>query len=136
MQRGAMAKRRAIQTEEAPKAIGPYSQAVHAGPLIFISGQIPLDPKSGDLVRGDTGDQTRRILDNIRAVLQAEGLGMDAVVKTTIFLRDMGRFNEVNAIYSEYFTDPWPAPSTVEVSRLPRDVDIEIEAIALSPEEG
>lgn len=126
-------RKRAIQTERAPTAIGPYSQAIQAGDLIFLSGQIPIDPMTGDLVKGEIDQQTRQVLENIKAVLESEGLGMADVVKTTIFLRDMGRFSQVNEIYAAYFPPPPPARSTVEVSRLPRDVEIEIEAIALSP---
>jgi 2-iminobutanoate/2-iminopropanoate deaminase len=125
-------KKKAIQTEKAPKAIGPYSQAMQAGDLIFISGQIPIDPTTGELVKADIRQQARQVLENIKGVLESEGLGMGDVVKTTIFLRDMGKFNDVNEIYGTYFPPPPPARSTVEVSNLPRNVDIEIEAIALT----
>jgi 2-iminobutanoate/2-iminopropanoate deaminase len=126
-------RKRVIQTEKAPKAIGPYSQAIQAGDLIFLSGQIPINPLTGELVKGDIGRQTRQVLENIKAVLEADGLGMGDVVKTTIFLRDMAKFNEVNEAYGSYFPAPPPARSTVEVSNLPRNVEIEIEAIALTP---
>ncbi len=125
-----MAKR-AIQTEKAPKAIGPYSQAVQAGDLIFISGQIPINPSTGEVVKGDVCQQARQVLENIKGVLESQGMGMEDVVKTTIFLRDMGRFSDVNDVYGGYFPAPPPARSTIEVSNLPRNAEIEIEAIAL-----
>ena len=124
--------KKAIQTEKAPKAIGPYSQAMQAGNLIFLSGQIPIVPATGNLVEGDMRQQVRQVLENMKAVLESEGLGMEDVVKTTIFLRDMGKFNDVNDVYGAYFPAPPPARSTVEVSNLPRNVDVEIEAIALT----
>jgi 2-iminobutanoate/2-iminopropanoate deaminase len=125
-------KKKVIQTEKAPKAIGPYSQAIQAGNLLFLSGQIPLDPVSGELVKGDIREQTRRVLENLKGVLESQHLGMDDVVKVTIFLKDMGNFSQVNEVYGTYFPSSPPARSTVEVARLPRDVDIEIEAIALT----
>ena len=124
-------KKRVIQTERAPKAIGPYSQAVQAGNFLFLSGQIPLDPKTGELVRGDIVQQTQQVLENIKGVLESQKLGMEDVVKVTIFLKDIGNFNRVNEVYGTYFPSSPPARSTVEVARLPRDVEIEIEAIAL-----
>ena len=120
-----------IQTEKAPKAIGPYSQAIQAGNLLFISGQIPIDPVTGELVKGEIGQQTARVLDNIKGILESQGLGAEDVVKVTIFLKDMGNFNQMNEVYALYFPSLSPARSTVEVARLPRDVGIEIEAIAL-----
>ena len=124
-------ERTVISTTSAPAAIGPYSQAIVAGDLVFCSGQIPLDPQTGELV-GDTIDvQTRRVLDNLAALLTAAGSSLQHVVKTTIFLLDMNDFQAVNAIYSEYFGTEPPARSTVQVARLPRDVRVEIEAIAL-----
>ena len=126
-------KKKVIQTVKAPKAIGPYSQAIQAGNLLFLSGQIPLDPVSGELVKGDIREQTRRVLENLKGVLESQHLGMDDVVKVTIFLKDMGNFSQVNEVYGTYFPSSPPARSTVEVARLPRDVDIEIEAIALIP---
>jgi len=124
-------ERTVISTTTAPAAIGPYSQAIVAGNLIFCSGQIPLDPETGELV-GDTIDvQTRRVLDNLTALLTATSSSLAQVVKTTIFLQDMNDFQAVNAIYSEYFETEPPARSTVQVARLPRDVRVEIEAIAL-----
>ena len=124
-------KKRVIQTERAPKAIGPYSQAIQAGKFLFLSGQIPLEPKTGELVRGDIGQQTKQVLENIKGVLESQKLGMGDVVKVTIFLRNIGNFNRLNEVYSTYFPSFPPARSTVEVARLPRDAEIEIEAIAL-----
>jgi 2-iminobutanoate/2-iminopropanoate deaminase len=124
-------KKRVIQTEKAPKAIGPYSQAIRAGNFLFLSGQIPLDPKTGDLVKGDIGQQTKQVLENIKRVLESQKLGMEDVVKVTIFLKDIENFNRMNEVYGTYFPSFPPARSTVEVARLPRDVEIEIEAIAL-----
>jgi 2-iminobutanoate/2-iminopropanoate deaminase len=125
-------KKRVIQTDKAPKAIGPYSQAIQAGNLLFLSGQIPLDPASGELVKGDVRQQTQRVLENLKGVLGSQKLGMEDVVKVTIFMKDMGNFNQVNEVYATYFPSSPPARSTVEVARLPRDADIEIEAIALT----
>jgi 2-iminobutanoate/2-iminopropanoate deaminase len=124
-------KKRVIETEKAPKAIGPYSQAIQAGNFLFLSGQIPLDPASGELVKGDIREHARRVLENLKAVLESQKLGMEDVVKVTIFLKDMGNFSQVNEVYGIYFPSFPPARSTVEVAKLPRDVDIEIEAIAL-----
>ena len=124
-------ERTVISTDTAPAAIGSYSQAIVAGDLIFCSGQIPLDPQTGELV-GDTIDaQTRRVLDNLTALLAAAGSSLEHVVKITIFLQNMNDFQVVNAVYSEYFGTEPPARSTVQVARLPRDVLVEIEAIAL-----
>jgi 2-iminobutanoate/2-iminopropanoate deaminase len=121
-----------VSTNEAPAAIGAYSQAVRSGRFLFCSGQIPLDPKSGQIVPGDIAAQTRRVLDNIGAVLRAEGLTFDAVVKTTIFLTDLGDFQTVNEIYGSYFKQDPPARSTVQVSALPKGANVEIEVIAAS----
>ena len=123
--------KKVIQTEEAPKAIGPYSQAIQAGNFLFLSGQIPLDPKTGELVKGDVRQQTQQVLENIKGILESQKLGMEDVVKVTIFLKDIGNFNQVNEVYATYFPSSPPARSTVEVAKLPRDADIEIEAIAL-----
>ena len=123
-----------ISTDEAPGAIGPYSQAVRSRNLLFCSGQIPLDPKSGEIVSGDIAAQTRRVLDNIAAVLRAEGLTFDNVVKTTIFLTDLRDFQTVNEVYSSYFKQRPPARSTVQVSALPKGAGVEIEAIAAAEE--
>ena len=120
-----------IQTDKAPRAIGPYSQAIRAGNFLFLSGQIPLDPKTGELVKGDIRQQTKQVLENIKGVLESQGLGMEDVVKATIFLKDIGNFNQVNEVYATYFPSSPPSRSTVEVAKLPRDADIEIEAIAL-----
>jgi 2-iminobutanoate/2-iminopropanoate deaminase len=119
-----------ISTNEAPAAIGSYSQAVRSGNFLFCSGQIPLDPKSGQIVSGDIGAQTRRVLDNIAAVLRAEGLTFDNVVKTTIFLTNLNDFQIVNEIYGSYFKHAPPARSTVQVTVLPKGANVEIEAIA------
>src|SRR5437867_12974676 len=123
-----------IFTNEAPAAIGPYSQAVRSGSFLFCSGQIPLDPKSGEIVSGDIAAQTRRVLDNIAAVLRAEGLTFDNVVKTTIFLTNLDDFQIVNEVYGSYFKQNPPARSTVQVSALPKDANVEIEVIAASEE--
>jgi 2-iminobutanoate/2-iminopropanoate deaminase len=123
-----------ISTNEAPKAIGPYSQAVRSGRFLFCSGQIPLDPKSGQIVPGDIAAQTRRVLDNIGAVLRAEGLTFDNVVKTTVFLTDLNNFQLVNEVYGSYFKQDPPARSTVQVSALPKDAHVEIEIIAIGDE--
>jgi 2-iminobutanoate/2-iminopropanoate deaminase len=123
--------KKVIDTDRAPEAIGPYSQAIQAGDFLFLSGQIPLDPKTGELVKGDIRNQTRQVLENIRGVLESQGSGMKDVVKVTIFLKDIGNFNQVNEGYATYFPSSPPARSTVEVAKLPKDADIEIEMIAL-----
>jgi 2-iminobutanoate/2-iminopropanoate deaminase len=123
--------KRAIASAAAPQAIGPYSQGVAQGQLVFLSGQIGLDPATGSLVPGGTEVETRRVLDNLRAVLAASGLGFDAVVKTTIYLVDLSDFASVNQIYGEYFTEPYPARATVGVAALPRGARVEIDAIAV-----
>ncbi|RMF57617.1 MAG: RidA family protein [Calditrichaeota bacterium] len=124
-----MAKK-AISTSEAPAAIGPYSQAIAAGPFLFVSGQIALDPGTGDLVDGDVRAQTQRVMENIRGVLEAAGSSLDAVVKCTIYLKNLADFGSVNETYARFFTAEPPARATVEVSRLPKGVDVEIDAIA------
>ena len=124
-------KKTVIQTEKAPKAIGPYSQAIQAGNFLFLSGQIPLDPKTGEFIKGDIRRQTQQVLENIKGVLESQELEMDSVVKVTIFLKDIGNFNEVNEVYATYFRSSPPARSTVGVAKLPKDADIEIEAVAL-----
>ena len=126
-------KKRVIQTDKAPKAIGPYSQAIQAGNLLFLSGQIPIDPKTGELIKGDIRQQTQRALENIKGLLESQGLGMEDVIKVTIFLKDMGNFNQVNEVYATYFSSSPPARSTVEIAKLPRNAEIELEAIALIP---
>ncbi len=124
--------RRIVATDRAPAAIGPYSQAVRfQGELIFTAGQIPLDPASGQIVGADVAAQTERVLQNLSAVLAAAGSSLDKVVKTTVFLKNMSDFADMNAVYGRYFTSNPPARSTVEVSRLPKDVLVEIECLAL-----
>ncbi len=120
-----------IVSPNAPKAAGPYSTAVKQNGFVFLSGQIPLDPKTGELVTGSIEDQTARVLENLKAVLEAAGLSLGDVVKTTVFLKDMGNFSRMNQTYGNYFSTTPPARSTVEVARLPRDVQVEIEAIAV-----
>ena len=118
-----------VSTSAAPAAIGPYSQAVRAGNTLWLSGQIPLDPLTKELVQGDIEVQTRRVFDNIKAVLAAAGASFDGVVKTTIFLTDLGHFAEVNKVMTEYFREPYPARSTVGVAALPRGAQVEVECI-------
>lgn len=119
----------AVQTSSAPAAIGPYSQAIRAGDFLFVSGQVPFDPASGTVISGSIEDQTHRVLKNLAAIIEAAGASLKDVVKTTIFLKDMNNFTKVNEVYGSYFPQPYPARSTVEVARLPRDVGVEIEAI-------
>ena len=119
-----------ISSNSAPKAIGPYSQAVRAGQLLFVSGQVPLDPATGQMVAGGIAEQTRRVLDNLGAVLSAGGRSFADVVRTTIFLADMNDFAAVNEIYGQYFSEPYPARATVQVARLPKDARVEIDVIA------
>ncbi|GAA5529865.1 RidA family protein [Herpetosiphon gulosus] len=123
--------REVISTSNAPAAIGPYSQAIAIDGLLFCSGQIPLDPATGQVIEGDVTAQTRRVMENIRAVLTAANTNFEKVVKTTIFLADMNDFAAVNAVYGEYFPENPPARSTVQVARLPRDVQVEVEVIVL-----
>ena len=120
-----------ISTENAPQAIGPYSQAVKAGNLMFISGQIPLDPKTGDLVSESIEDQAKQVLDNVKNICEASGNSLDDIVKISIFLTDLSNFSVVNDVMKEYFSEPYPARATVEVSGLPLGVNVEIEAILL-----
>ena len=124
-----MAARDAVSTDQAPKAIGPYSQAIRAGGLLFVSGQVPLDPATGALVEGDIAAQTHRVMQNVQAVLEAAGASLDAVVKTTIYLADLRDFKAVNEVYGGYFASPAPARATVQVARLPLDARVEIDAI-------
>jgi len=123
-------KKEIIISKKVPAAIGPYSSALKIGNLVFTSGQLPIDPVIGEIVKGGIEAQARRSLENLKAVLKSYLIGMENVVKVTIFLKDMNNFSRVNKIYGEYFTDQFPARSCVEVSRLPKDADIEIEAIA------
>jgi 2-iminobutanoate/2-iminopropanoate deaminase len=119
-----------IATAQAPQAIGPYSQAVVSNGLAYLSGQIPLDPATGQIVEGDIATQTERVLENLKAVLAACGSSLDQVLKTTVYLKDLGEFARMNEVYARYFPAAPPARSTVEVARLPRDARIEIDAIA------
>ena len=119
-----------ITSDQAPSAIGPYSQAIRAGSLLFISGQIPLAPASGQVVEGDAATQTHRVMQSIGAILQAAGAGYDQVVRTTIFLIDLADFAKVNEAYGSYFDDPAPTRATVQVAALPKGVRVEIDAIA------
>lgn len=123
-------ERQVIHTDQAPKAIGPYSQAIRVGEFIFCAGQTPIDPATGNLVDGNIEEQTRRVLQNLSEVLKAAGTSMERVVKTTVFLLDMNDFVRMNAVYSEFFPTNPPARSTVQVARLPRDARVEIELIA------
>lgn len=123
--------KRAIATEGAPRAIGPYAQAVRASGLLFLSGQIALDPASGLLVTGSIEDETRRVLMNLQGVLAAAGLAMDAIVRTTVYLADLADFPRVNQVYAEFFEEPFPARATVQVAGLPRGARVEIDAIAV-----
>jgi 2-iminobutanoate/2-iminopropanoate deaminase len=123
--------RTAISTNDAPQAIGPYSQGVRAGNLLFVSGQGHLDPQTGAMVTGDVADQTRRVMENIGAILKAGGASFDDVVRTTVYLADMGDFAAMNAVYGEYFSSPAPARTTIQAARLPRDLRVEIDVIAV-----
>jgi 2-iminobutanoate/2-iminopropanoate deaminase len=125
-----LATKEIVATGNAPQAIGPYSQAVKNGGLVFCSGQIPLDPATGQVVAGSIAEQTARVLDNLKGVLEAAGAGLDSVVKTTVFVKDLAEFAAMNEVYAKYFGTGAPARSTVEVARLPKDVKVEIEAIA------
>ena len=120
----------AVSSADAPKAIGPYSQAVRAGQLLFLSGQVPLDPATGQIVDGDIAAQTRRVFENLAAVLEAGGRSFADVVRTTVFLADMNDFAAVNEVYGTYFSEPYPARATVQVARLPKDARVEIDLIA------
>ena len=122
--------KQAVSSPDAPKAIGPYSQAVRAGQLLFVSGQVPLDPVTGEIVSGDIAAQTRRVFENLAAVLKAGGRSLNDVVRTTVFLADMNDFAEVNKVYGSYFSEPYPARATVQVARLPKDARVEIDVIA------
>lgn len=126
--------RQIIQTANAPQAIGPYSQAVKASGLVFASGQIPIDPGTGQFVPGGIEEQTEQVLKNLSAVLEAAGSSLDRVIKTTVFLADMQEFAAMNEVYGRFFGDQPPARATVEAARLPRDARVEIEAIALAGE--
>ncbi|MDH4226284.1 MAG: RidA family protein [Deltaproteobacteria bacterium] len=119
-----------VSTNGAPKAIGPYSQGVVANGFLFVSGQVALIPETGELISGGIKDETRRVLANIKAIVEAAGLKMDDVVKTTVYLTDLKKFVDMNEVYAEFFKEPYPARATVEVSALPKGVSVEIDAIA------
>ncbi len=119
-----------IKTAKAPKAIGPYSQGVRAGELVFVSGQIPIVPSTGELETGSIEDQSRRVLQNVSAVLEAAGCSLADVIKSTVYLQDMNDFSRMNAVYAEFFKPPYPARAAIQAARLPREVKIEIEVIA------
>jgi 2-iminobutanoate/2-iminopropanoate deaminase len=123
-------KMRIASTDKAPKVIGPYSQAVICNGFAFLSGQIPLNPESGQIIPGNVADQTERVLENLKSILEACGASLESVVKTTVFLKDMGEFAAMNEVYGRYFPNNAPARSTVEAARLPRDVRVEIDCIA------
>lgn len=122
--------RQAVSTPSAPAAIGPYSQAIRAGSLVFVSGQIPIDPSTGNLVGGDIAAQTHRVFQNIGEILKAAGASFDAVVRTTVYLADMNDFAAMNEVYATYFSSPAPARATVQAARLPKDARVEIDVIA------
>ena len=124
--------REPVSTPNAPAAIGPYSQAIRASGFLFVSGQIPLDPATGILVGGSIADQTRRVLQNLAAILEAAGSSFDRVVKTTVYLQDMAEFAAMNEVYATFFPTPAPARATVQAARLPRDVKVEIDLIAIA----
>jgi 2-iminobutanoate/2-iminopropanoate deaminase len=121
-----------ISTEKGPKAIGPYSQAIKANGLIYTAGQIPFDPATGQLIQGDAAQQTSRVLENLKAIVEAAGSSLEKAVKATVYLKDMNDFTAMNEVYARYFTQNSPARSTVEVSRLPRDVRVEIDLIVMA----
>lgn len=120
-----------VSSPQAPKAIGPYSPAVRAGQLLFVSGQVAIDPATGNMIDGDVVAQTRRVLDNVGALLTAGGRSFADVVRTTIYLADMNDFGKVNEVYGTYFSEPYPARATVQVARLPKDAKVEIDVIAV-----
>jgi 2-iminobutanoate/2-iminopropanoate deaminase len=120
----------AVSTESAPKALGPYSQAIRAGQFLFVSGQVPIDPETGVLVQGDIGDQTRRVFENLGGILAAGGASFQQVVRTTVYLADLGDFSAMNDVYATFFSVPQPARSTIQAARLPRNARIEVDVIA------
>ena len=122
-----------LSTAEAPAALGPYSQGIAADSFVFCSGQIPLDPATGQLISGDIGIRTERVLKNLAAVLEAHGMGLTHVVKTMVFLTDLSDFNEMNLVYAKFFPEQPPARSTIQVAALPKGANIEIEAVAIKP---
>ena len=121
-----------VQTDGAPKAIGPYSQAIKVNGLVFCSGQVALDPATGQVIAGGIREQTERVMQNLKAVLEAAGSSLDQAVKTTVFLADLADFDEMNKVYGGFFNEPPPARSTIQASRLPKDVRIEVDVIALA----
>jgi 2-iminobutanoate/2-iminopropanoate deaminase len=123
--------KQALSSPGAPKAIGPYSSALRADPFLFVSGQVPFDPATGNMVEGDIKVQTRQVLENVGALLQSGGLSFSNVVRTTVFLADMNDFAAMNDVYRTFFSEPYPARSTIQAARLPRDARIEIDAIAM-----
>ena len=129
-----MTRKQVIQTNKAPEAIGPYSQAVRVGDLVFTAGQIPVDPNTGEIVDREIQTQTKQVLNNLKAVLCAAGTDLNHAVKMTVFLKNMSDFSDMNAVYATYFTEHPPARSAVEVARLPKDVLIEMECVAVVPE--
>ena len=122
--------REAVATDQAPKAIGPYSQGIRAGNLLFVSGQVPIDPATGTIIEGDIKTQTDRVMRNLTAILEAAGASMDAVVRCTVYLADMNDFAAMNDVYGSYFSQPAPARSTIQAGRLPKDARVEIDVIA------
>lgn len=127
-----MAIRQSVATEHAPKAIGPYSQGIRAGNLLFVSGQVPIDPATGNIIEGDIKTQTDRVMRNLTAILEAAGASMDAVVRCTVYLADMNDFAAMNEVYGSYFSQPAPARSTIQAGRLPKDARVEIDVIAFT----
>lgn len=127
--------KKAIHTDKAPKAIGPYSQAIVANGFIFVSGQIPLDPEKGEIVGSTIEEQAHQVFKNIKAILEEAGSSLAEVVKATVYLADLNDFARMNAVYAQYFPEPYPARAAFQVARLPRDVKIEVEVIALAPAE-
>ena len=128
-----MTAKQPVSTNAAPQAIGPYSQGIRAGGFVFVSGQIPLDPATGQLLEGDIAAQTERVIENLKAILAAAGSSLEQVVKTTVFLRDMTDFSAMNAVYAQHFPAPAPARSTIQAGRLPAGARVEIDVIALAP---
>ncbi len=126
--------RTAIQTDGAPEAIGPYSQAIRAGQFLFVSGQLPLDPVKGTIVDGNVSEQTHRVMRSLHAILEAAGASFDHVVRTTVFLADLNDFLSMNDVYASYFQDPAPARATVQVARLPKDARVEVDVVAFLPD--
>ncbi len=122
----------AVKSQKAPQAVGPYSQAITAGGFIFLSGQIPIDPSTGALIQGGVAAETRQVLRNLEAVLKDAGASLNDVVKTTVYLKDISKFSEMNNVYAEFFREPYPARATVEVRDLPKGAQVEIDAVAVA----